>query len=497
MADAVDSCGAPLQIPGRGLTGRGYRRCTIRLHSQVMPVSASESQNLPGPLERAEAVYRGAAARLPVTGAVIARRARHFAAGIRLSRDAPQAMRRLDEVTGGLGDVPSLAVLLPRVLDGALSLTGADFGTVQLADPADGSLRLVTQSGFDQGFCEYFAVVADDHSGCGRAARQCAQAVIADVRADPGFAPHRGMAAASGFRAVQSTPLTDDAGHLVGVVSTHFRRPHRPAALDLRIMELYADVAGQAIAARLGALGDDGPGDPVGRTAGPGSHERGPAGETASLADTMALYIVNRLFFIGLSLDSARSIVGQGPAGDRVAAAAGEVDRLIRGIRDQALAGHGRGIRAGLPRESRLPEDQEGPARTADRAALLHERMARAARALQASAADCAVLLERRAGLARQPGRMDYPAEIKRWRAFADQAEQMAEHWEQPRLPGSSAGRPRSGVSAAVAAYAILVMTHGPGTLTGRTPVTMKVLPSGLVTLNVFALTCRTTEAEP
>jgi hypothetical protein len=27
--------------------------------------------------------------------------------------------------------------------------------------------------------------------------------------------------------------------------------------------------------------------------------------------------------------------------------------------------------------------------------------------------------------------RIDYPAEIKRWRAFADQAEQMAKHWEQ------------------------------------------------------------------
>jgi len=43
----------------------------------------------------------------------------------------------------------------------------------------------------------------------------------------------------------------------------------------------------------------------------------------------------------------------------------------------------------------------------------------------------------------------------------------------------------------------MLVMTHGPGTLTGRAPVTVKVLPSGLVTLNVFSLTCRTTEAEP
>ena len=59
-------------------------------------------------------------------------------------------------------------------------------------------------------------------------------------------------------------------------------------------------------------------------------------------------------------------------------------------------------------------------------------------------------------------------------------------------LPARDTGRIRSRT-----AYAILVMTHGPGTLTGRTPVTVKVLPSGLVTLNVFALTCRTTEAEP
>jgi hypothetical protein len=344
----------------------------------VILVTADESQNLPGPLERAEALYRDGAAQLPVTGAMIARQARHFAASVRLSRDEPEAMRRLDEVTGGLGDVPSLSSLLSRVLDGALALTGADFGTLQLVDPVTGSLRLVTQSGFDSGFLEYFAVVDDDHSACGRAARKCAQTVIADVSADPGFAPHRGIAAASGFRAVQSTPLADEAGHLVGVVSTHFRRPRRPDGLDLRIMELYADVAGQAIAAHLGALGDDGPGEPMGRAvipalpdrgnghapgvtalpgpdAGHGGAERGPGRETASLDDTMvhfAEYIVNRLFSVGLSLDSAHSIVGKGPAGDRVAAAIDEVDRLIREIRDHLFTERTLGTQAGRPRES-------------------------------------------------------------------------------------------------------------------------------------------------
>jgi hypothetical protein len=391
-----------------------------------MLMSTGESQNLPGPLARAEAVCRGAAARWPVTGALIARRTRHFAADVRLSRDEPLAMRRLHEVTGGLGDAPSLGALLPRVLDGALLLMGADFGTIQLLDPAAGLLRLVTQSGFDPGFLEYFAVVDDDHSACGRAVRESAQAVIADVNTDPAFAPHRGIAAVSGFRAIQSTPLAGDPGCLVGVVSTHFRRPYRPPGLDLRIMELYADVAGEAIARH-------GPG------AGRGSRERGLAREAAAPDDTMtrfAEYVVDRLFSVGLSLDSAHGIVGEGPAGDRVAAVTDEVDRLIREIRDYVFAERTQGTLAGLPWES-WPDVQELPAQAEDRAALLQGHMARTARALQARAADYAVLLEQTADLARRPARMDYSAEIKRWRAFADQAEQMARRWEQSQLPES------------------------------------------------------------
>jgi hypothetical protein len=68
---------------------------------------------------------------------------------------------------------------------------------------------------------------------------------------------------------------------------------------------------------------------------GQGNGEHGPA-PTASPDDAMsqfAGYVVNRLFSVGLSLESARSIVGEGPAGDRVAAATGEVDRMIRDIR--------------------------------------------------------------------------------------------------------------------------------------------------------------------
>lgn len=121
--------------------------------------------------------------------------------------------------------------------------------------------------------------------------------------------------------------------------------------------------------------------------------------------------IVNRLFSVGLSLESARSIVGNGPAGDRIAAATGEVDRIIRDIRTMLF---------GL---------------TADRQAMA-QWLAQTARALQASALDAASLLDRQASLVRPPGRLDHQAEIKRWRAFADQAEQLAKRWEQPPDPG-------------------------------------------------------------
>jgi hypothetical protein len=118
-------------------------------------------------------------------------------------------------------------------------------------------------------------------------------------------------------------------------------------------------------------------------------------------------YIVTGLFSVGLSLESARSIVRDGPTGDQITAATDEVDRMIRDIR-KAMFG--------------LVEDRQ---------ALVQERMARAARAMQANALDAAALLERQADRGRPPTRLDYPTEIKRWQGFADQAERMAKRWEQ------------------------------------------------------------------
>lgn len=146
---------------------------------------------------------------------------------------------------------PALGALLDEVLEFALTLLHAKRGNVQLADPATGVLRIAAQRGFGPEFMEYFADVADDGSACGRAAREHAQVVITDITTDPGFAPHREIALASGFRAVQSTPLVNRAGQLVGMFSTHYPRPTNPPRRDLQIASRFGALAGESLSTLL------------------------------------------------------------------------------------------------------------------------------------------------------------------------------------------------------------------------------------------------------
>src|SRR5215469_1880667 len=202
-------------------------------------------------LENAEAAFLKSAARLRRGGHVErARRIERYAASARFDLDEPDMARQLYVTAGRLRQISQLEMLADLALEKMLSLARADRGNVQLADPVTGALRITAHHGFDAEFLDHFAVVDDDMSACGRAAARNAQVVISDVITDKRFGPHRRIAAASGFRAVQSTPLVDINGKLVGVASTHYPDPHAPSARDLRIMKRYADLVGQVLSSR-------------------------------------------------------------------------------------------------------------------------------------------------------------------------------------------------------------------------------------------------------
>ena len=217
-------------------------------------------------LEETETLHRNTAARLRALGQEdLARRAEQFAVWTRLDLDEPRAARRLYTATRDLREVSGLGSLFTKILEGALALTGADRGNVQILDPTAGSLRIAAQCGFGAEFLEYFAVVDDGASACGRAARERTQTVIVDVDLDARFAPHRDIAAASAFRAVCSTPLVEQTGRLLGVVSTHYSRPHAPPERDLEIMKRYAELAGRIMVDHLKTPPHNGAGEPFRR----------------------------------------------------------------------------------------------------------------------------------------------------------------------------------------------------------------------------------------
>lgn len=160
------------------------------------------------------------------------------------------AMTRLHELSTRLLRISEFVPLLEEVLDATMIQQNADFGNIQLYNPLTKNLEIVAQRGFKRDFLEYFQNVHDSGAVCGRAMKLRNRVIVEDVSTDPAFAPHRAIAASAGFRAVQSTPLFNRSGEFLGMVSTHFRRPHRPSLRDLRFTDLYAGFAAEIIERR-------------------------------------------------------------------------------------------------------------------------------------------------------------------------------------------------------------------------------------------------------
>lgn len=158
------------------------------------------------------------------------------------------AITRLYELSTRLVLSSGLESLLDEILHAVIELHGANFGNVQLYDPESETLSIVAQQGFNQPFLDCFRVVdAHDSSACGLALARRERVIIGDTETDPAYQAFRHMAALSGYRAVQSTPLFTRAGEILGMLSTHFRLPHHLSAYELSLTDLYARQAAEMI----------------------------------------------------------------------------------------------------------------------------------------------------------------------------------------------------------------------------------------------------------
>jgi two-component sensor histidine kinase len=135
-----------------------------------------------------------------------------------------------------------LTQCLKLILDGALRITGAPKGNIQLFNPSSGAIEIAVHRGFEEPFLKFFAAVRDEASTCGTAARLGSRVIVDDVILSKIFAdqPALKVLLDAGVRAVVSTPLLSSDGQLLGMISTHFDSPHRPTERELRQLDLVA-----------------------------------------------------------------------------------------------------------------------------------------------------------------------------------------------------------------------------------------------------------------
>jgi PAS domain S-box-containing protein len=137
---------------------------------------------------------------------------------------------------------------LDEILAGAIELLGADMGAIRIVDNARGMLKIEAQRGFSQEFLNCFGEVpVEGNSPCCRAARSSERIVIEDVEADRFFITFLPMARDGDYRAVQSTPIMNREGILLGTLATHFRSVHKPDKEDLCLLDHYVRQAAEIV----------------------------------------------------------------------------------------------------------------------------------------------------------------------------------------------------------------------------------------------------------
>ena len=143
--------------------------------------------------------------------------------------------------------------LYEKIMDAAVNIMHSDFASMQMHYPEHGSggeLRLLAFRGFRPQAAKFWEWVgADSQCSCGVALRAGRRIIVSNVEMAEFLAGTADLATylATGIHAVQSTPLVSRNGKIIGMISTHWRKPHQPSERDLQLLDIVARQAADLI----------------------------------------------------------------------------------------------------------------------------------------------------------------------------------------------------------------------------------------------------------
>jgi PAS domain S-box-containing protein len=152
----------------------------------------------------------------------------------------------LQSVSAEIIHEQNLEAIYDKIMDAAVGIMRAEFASMQTYYPERGSggeLRLLAFRGFDPAAAKFWEwVSADSNCTCGVALKTRERCVAADIPNCEFMAgtPDQATYLQAGIVACQSTPLVSRSGTLLGMISTHWNRPHEPSERELRLLDILA-----------------------------------------------------------------------------------------------------------------------------------------------------------------------------------------------------------------------------------------------------------------
>jgi len=150
-------------------------------------------------------------------------------------------LKQLQQISSQLIEQHDSEAIYTQIVDAAIALLHADMGSLQRFQPETAELLVLASRGFDPSAAKAWKRVSvRTGTVCAEALRRGERVIVHDVRQSD-FLKNRKMLEIfrrCHVRAVQSTPLISRDGQLVGMLSNHWREPHRPSVRELRLLDV-------------------------------------------------------------------------------------------------------------------------------------------------------------------------------------------------------------------------------------------------------------------
>ncbi len=160
----------------------------------------------------------------------------------------------LQSTSAELVEEDRIETLYRKIIDAAVGIMRADFASIQRFYPdrgPSGELQLLAYRGFNEEAAKFWEWVRpDSDSTCGMALRGRRRVVVPNIETCGFMAGTDDLSTylRIGVRAVQTTPLLSRDGRLLGMLSTHWRKPHQPSSEELQRFDILARMAADMMA---------------------------------------------------------------------------------------------------------------------------------------------------------------------------------------------------------------------------------------------------------